>query len=126
MAAEHPPHESGRRAGDAGTIRSEDSRERHRGDDEHPHAEFSENHLKRSFFLPRACLGIFSRTQTDNRGECIFLIFTSFVIFVDNFEASYTNLFWNFLVFTWKLDNLGGRKPAWSDFTVLSVDFIFN
>lgn len=51
MAAEHPPHESGRRAGDAGTIRSEDSREKHRGDDEHPPAEFSEKHLKRSFFL---------------------------------------------------------------------------
>lgn len=50
MAAEHPPHESGRRAGDSGTIRSEDSRGRHRGDHEHPHAEFRENHLKRSFF----------------------------------------------------------------------------
>lgn len=51
MAAKHPPHESWRRAGDAGTIRPGDSRETPRGGDERPHAESREKHLKGTLFI---------------------------------------------------------------------------
>lgn len=119
MAAEHPPHESGRRAGDAGTIRSEDSRGRHTGDHEHPHAEFRENHLKRSFFclLPDWEYSAEHRETTEVSVD-FYLKKKKIVIFLDNFGASYKSRFWKeiqkqyfnflFFFFTWKLDNPGG------------------
>lgn len=92
MAAKHPPHESWRRAGDAGTIRPEDSREKPRGGDEHPRAESREKHLKGTFFnyiFFACCSWEYSVKERKTREvRSVFLFFTV-VVFSDNLGTSF-------------------------------------